>query len=91
MQAITGDSVVLKFEKARCALGESLRRVKEIVPQDIGCQVILTCFSWPYLLLSSSCTYFMLKVLVEVFGLCATCSSCNKPILTVSMQVYMIC
>ncbi|XP_052187330.1 U-box domain-containing protein 6-like [Diospyros lotus] len=37
--AITGDSVVLKFEKARCALGDSLRRVKDIVPQDIGCQI----------------------------------------------------
>lgn len=41
MQAITGDSVFLKFEKARCALVESLRRVDDIVPQSIGCQVII--------------------------------------------------
>ncbi|KAK9162320.1 hypothetical protein Syun_003222 [Stephania yunnanensis] len=37
--AITGDSIVLKFEKARSALEESLRRVEDIVPQAIGCQV----------------------------------------------------
>ncbi|KAK4488773.1 hypothetical protein RD792_004559 [Penstemon davidsonii] len=37
--AITGDSVVLKFEKARCALRDSLRRVEDIVPQAIGCQI----------------------------------------------------
>ncbi|KAL6969296.1 U-box domain-containing protein 45 [Sarracenia purpurea var. burkii] len=37
--AITGDSVVLKFEKARCALQDSLRRVKDIVPQPIGGQL----------------------------------------------------
>ena len=41
MQAITGDSVLLKFEKAKCALEDSLRRVEDIVPQSIGCQVIL--------------------------------------------------
>jgi hypothetical protein len=41
MQAITGDSVLLKFEKARFALVESLRRVDDIVPQSIGCQVII--------------------------------------------------
>lgn len=41
MQAITGDSVLLKFEKARCALEGSLRRVDDIVPQSIGCQVII--------------------------------------------------
>lgn len=41
MQAITGDSVVLKFDKARCALEDSLRRVEDIVPQSIGCQVLL--------------------------------------------------
>ena len=41
MQAITGDSVLLKFERARCALVESLRRVDDIVPQSIGCQVII--------------------------------------------------
>ncbi|XP_059657712.1 U-box domain-containing protein 45-like [Cornus florida] len=37
--AITGDSVVLKFEKARSALEDSLRRVEDIVPQAIGCQI----------------------------------------------------
>ncbi|KAL2903628.1 U-box domain-containing protein 6 [Bienertia sinuspersici] len=37
--AITGDSVVLKFEKTKCALVDSLRRVEDIVPQSIGCQV----------------------------------------------------
>lgn len=37
--AITGDSVVLKFDKARCALQDSLSRVKDIVPESIGCQV----------------------------------------------------
>ena len=42
MQAITGDSVALKFEKARCALADSLRRVEDIVPQTIGVQVTLT-------------------------------------------------
>nr|POF18439.1 u-box domain-containing protein 6 [Quercus suber] len=37
--AITGDSVLLKFEKARCALEDSLKRVDDIVPQSIGCQI----------------------------------------------------
>ncbi|KAA8528992.1 hypothetical protein F0562_033520 [Nyssa sinensis] len=37
--AITGDSIVQKFEKARRALEESLRRVEDIVPQTIGCQI----------------------------------------------------
>ncbi|KAL2253741.1 U-box domain-containing protein 45 [Sesamum indicum] len=37
--AITGDSVVLKFEKARCALEDSLKRVEDIVPQAIGGQI----------------------------------------------------
>lgn len=37
--AITGDSVVLKFEKARCALEDGLRRVEDIVPQAIGSQM----------------------------------------------------
>ncbi|KAL9328878.1 hypothetical protein ACSQ67_003881 [Phaseolus vulgaris] len=37
--AITADSVLLKFEKAKSALEDSLRRVEEIVPQSIGCQV----------------------------------------------------
>ncbi|XP_006845220.2 U-box domain-containing protein 45 [Amborella trichopoda] len=38
--AITSDSVLLKFEKARCALEQSLRRVEDIVPQAIGCQIL---------------------------------------------------
>ncbi|XP_073098554.1 U-box domain-containing protein 45 isoform X2 [Elaeis guineensis] len=38
--AITADSILMKFEKARCSLEESLRRVEDIVPQAIGCQVI---------------------------------------------------
>ncbi|KAE8667223.1 U-box domain-containing protein 7 [Hibiscus syriacus] len=38
--AITGDSVLLKFEKAKSALIDSLRRVEDIVPQSIGCQVL---------------------------------------------------
>ncbi|KAL3655958.1 U-box domain-containing protein 45 [Castilleja foliolosa] len=37
--AITGDSVVLKFEKARCALEDGLNRVEDIVPQAIGVQI----------------------------------------------------
>ncbi|XP_010250775.1 PREDICTED: U-box domain-containing protein 45-like [Nelumbo nucifera] len=37
--AITGDSVLVKFEKARCSLEDSLRRVEDIVPQAIGCQI----------------------------------------------------
>ncbi|KAI8526881.1 hypothetical protein RHMOL_Rhmol12G0032900 [Rhododendron molle] len=37
--AITGESVVLKFEKVRCALEDSLRRVNDIVAQEIGCQI----------------------------------------------------
>ncbi|XP_057949547.1 U-box domain-containing protein 6-like [Malania oleifera] len=37
--AITGDSVVIKFEKARFALADSLRRVEDIVPQAIGGQI----------------------------------------------------
>jgi hypothetical protein len=40
MHAVTGDSVLTKFEKAKCALEDSLRRVEDIVPQSIGCQVI---------------------------------------------------
>lgn len=39
-QAITGDSIVLKFEKARCVLEDSLRLVEDIVPQVIGSQVL---------------------------------------------------
>ncbi|KAG8639999.1 U-box domain-containing protein 6 isoform X2 [Manihot esculenta] len=38
--AITGDSVLLKYEKARSALVDSLRRVEDIVPQTIGCQIL---------------------------------------------------
>lgn len=38
--AITSDSVLIKFEKAKCALEESLRRVEDIVPQAIGCQIL---------------------------------------------------
>ncbi|EPS71339.1 hypothetical protein M569_03420 [Genlisea aurea] len=37
--AITGDSVVLKFEKARFALEDSLKRVEGIVPEIIGSQI----------------------------------------------------
>ncbi|XP_061338712.1 U-box domain-containing protein 45-like isoform X2 [Gastrolobium bilobum] len=36
--AITGDSVLLKFEKVKCALEDSLKQVEDIVPQSIGCQ-----------------------------------------------------
>uniref|UniRef100_A0A2P2LC98 RING-type E3 ubiquitin transferase n=1 Tax=Rhizophora mucronata TaxID=61149 RepID=A0A2P2LC98_RHIMU len=38
--AITGDSVLLKFEKARGALVDSLKRVEDIVPHSIGCQIL---------------------------------------------------
>ncbi|GFS33826.1 plant U-box 45 [Actinidia rufa] len=37
--AITGDSIVLKFEKARCSLEDSLRRVNDIIPQAIGSEI----------------------------------------------------
>ncbi|KAL4573848.1 hypothetical protein LXL04_020668 [Taraxacum kok-saghyz] len=37
--AITGDSLVLKFEKTRSALEDSLRRVEDIVPQAIASQI----------------------------------------------------
>ncbi|XP_073224648.1 U-box domain-containing protein 6-like isoform X2 [Cicer arietinum] len=37
--AITGDSVLLKFEKAKCALVDSLKLVEDIVSQSIGCQI----------------------------------------------------
>ena len=46
MQAITGDSIVLKFEKARCSLEDSLRRVNDIVPQAIGSEVIVILVWW---------------------------------------------
>ncbi|KAF5741152.1 U-box domain-containing family protein [Tripterygium wilfordii] len=38
--AITGDSVHLKFDKAKCALIDSLRRVEDIEPEAIGCQIL---------------------------------------------------
>eukprot|EP00268_Persea_americana_P064331 TRINITY_DN8457_c0_g1_i2.p1 TRINITY_DN8457_c0_g1~~TRINITY_DN8457_c0_g1_i2.p1 ORF type:complete len:772 (+),score=169.73 TRINITY_DN8457_c0_g1_i2:306-2621(+) len=38
--AITGDSILLKFEKARCNLEESLKRVEDIVPEAIGRQIL---------------------------------------------------
>ncbi|KAE9601105.1 hypothetical protein Lal_00023788 [Lupinus albus] len=37
--AITGDSVLLKFEKAKCAIEGSLKHVEDIVPQSIGFQI----------------------------------------------------
>ncbi|CAM8953506.1 unnamed protein product [Rhodiola kirilowii] len=37
--AITSDSVLSKFEKSRYALEDSLRRVEDIVPPSIGCQL----------------------------------------------------
>uniref|UniRef100_A0A7N0VI66 RING-type E3 ubiquitin transferase n=1 Tax=Kalanchoe fedtschenkoi TaxID=63787 RepID=A0A7N0VI66_KALFE len=37
--AITGDSVLSKFEKSRYALEDSIRRVEDIVPPSIGCQL----------------------------------------------------
>ncbi|KAL1807319.1 hypothetical protein ACET3Z_030387 [Daucus carota] len=37
--AITGDSVVTKIERARSALIDSLRRLEEIVPQEIAYQI----------------------------------------------------
>ncbi|GLU21819.1 hypothetical protein SLE2022_379350 [Rubroshorea leprosula] len=38
--AITGDSILLKFEKAKYALIDSLRRVEDIVTQSIGSQIL---------------------------------------------------
>ncbi|XP_020592384.1 U-box domain-containing protein 45-like isoform X1 [Phalaenopsis equestris] len=38
--AITGDSILMKFEKARSSLLDSLTRVENIVPQNIGCQIL---------------------------------------------------
>jgi hypothetical protein len=40
VQAITGDSVLIKFEKAKCAIVDSLKLVEDIVSQSIACQVI---------------------------------------------------
>lgn len=52
-QAITGDSVVVKFEKAKFALEDSLRRVNDIVPEAIGCEVII------YVLLATYSPFFV--------------------------------
>ncbi|KAJ4879813.1 U-box domain-containing protein 6 [Raphanus sativus] len=38
--AITGDAVLLKFEKTKSALIDSLRRVEDIVPSSIGSQIL---------------------------------------------------
>ncbi|KAL6613998.1 hypothetical protein ACP70R_036268 [Stipagrostis hirtigluma subsp. patula] len=38
--AITAETVLLKFEKARSQLQESLRRVESIVTEDIGCKIV---------------------------------------------------
>ncbi|CAA7023593.1 unnamed protein product [Microthlaspi erraticum] len=38
--AITGDAVLLKFEKAKSALIDSLKRVEDIVPSSIGSQIL---------------------------------------------------
>ncbi|XP_015957989.1 U-box domain-containing protein 6 isoform X1 [Arachis duranensis] len=37
--AITADSILLKFERAKCSLKDGLKRVEDIVPQSIGCQI----------------------------------------------------
>ncbi|KAF8049760.1 hypothetical protein N665_2121s0001 [Sinapis alba] len=38
--AITGDSVVMKFDKAKSSLIDSLRRVEDIVQQSLGSQIM---------------------------------------------------
>lgn len=38
--AITGDSILIRFEKAKHALDNSLRRVESIVPQILGQQIV---------------------------------------------------
>lgn len=58
MQAITGDSVVTKIERARSALIDSLRRLEEIVPQEIAYQVLLSIdvsfmYSYEYYMLNT--------------------------------------
>lgn len=58
MQAITGDSVVLKIERARSALIDSLRMLEEIVPHEIGCQVLLLYL--PCTLLNITCLLLFL-------------------------------
>lgn len=42
LQAITGDSILLKFERAKGSLIESLRRVEDIVEQSMACQVVFS-------------------------------------------------
>ncbi|KAL5220692.1 hypothetical protein ABZP36_025405 [Zizania latifolia] len=38
--AITAETVLLKFEKARTQLQESLRRVESIITEEIGCKIV---------------------------------------------------
>ncbi|KAL5227591.1 hypothetical protein ABZP36_015856 [Zizania latifolia] len=38
--AITAETVLLKFEKSRTQLQESLRRVESIVTEEIGCKIV---------------------------------------------------
>uniref|UniRef100_A0A804UHR6 RING-type E3 ubiquitin transferase n=1 Tax=Zea mays TaxID=4577 RepID=A0A804UHR6_MAIZE len=38
--AITSETVLLKFEKSRSQLQESLRRIESIVTEDIGCKIV---------------------------------------------------
>lgn len=64
MQAITGDSVLLKFEKARSALVDSLKRVEDIVPQSIGSQVVEVFLSF-----RKDCICFVLVNVIH-FYLC---------------------
>ncbi|KAK9934404.1 hypothetical protein M0R45_021550 [Rubus argutus] len=59
--AITGDSVLSKFEKARNALMDSLRRVEDIVAQSIGCQI-------EEVLSELECTVFSLDPLEKQVG-----------------------
>jgi hypothetical protein len=63
--AITGDSVVLKFEKAKSSLTDSLRRVEDIVQQSIGSQVVSSSCSRILVLLFSSLTASEWKVKAE--------------------------
>lgn len=58
MQAITGDSVVLKIERARSALIDSLRRLEEIVPLDIGCQVLFLYLSCAFMNITCFVLFF---------------------------------
>lgn len=44
-----------KFEKARNALMDSLRRVEDIVPQSIGCQVIVLQVPFFHFLVAGNC------------------------------------